>query len=178
MRYRLLGNTGLRVSEVFLGTMTFGEQGGVDASPDECRSMVDAYASAGGNVIDTAINYRGGASEAIVGELIEKRRDRFVVSTKYTVTRCQSLALCTRSSAPAASSSSSITSGRSTLRYRPNRLSVSSRRPGSRLDFRPTSLPARQAGCLAPRISALTAPVADYGPNMRSARDVAERLLS
>jgi len=87
MRYRLLGTTGLRVSQVFLGAMTFGEQGGVGAPHAECRRMVDAYADAGGNVIDTAINYRGGASETIVGELTEGRRDRFVLSTKYTVTR-------------------------------------------------------------------------------------------
>ncbi|ETK37908.1 aldo/keto reductase [Microbispora sp. ATCC PTA-5024] len=87
MRYRLLGPTGLRVSEFFLGAMTFGEQGGVGAPPDECRRMLDAYAEAGGNVVDTAINYRGGASEEIVGELLEGRRDRFVLATKYTVSR-------------------------------------------------------------------------------------------
>jgi aryl-alcohol dehydrogenase-like predicted oxidoreductase len=87
MRYKLFGGSGLRVSELFLGAMTFGEQGGVGAPPDECRRILGAYADAGGNVIDTAINYRGGASEEIVGELIEGRRDRFVLSTKYTVTR-------------------------------------------------------------------------------------------
>ncbi|MEU6789199.1 aldo/keto reductase [Nonomuraea angiospora] len=87
MRYRLLGNTGLRVSELFLGAMTFGDQGGVGAPIEECRRMLDLYADAGGNVVDTAINYRGGASEAIVGELLEGRRDRFVLSTKYTVSR-------------------------------------------------------------------------------------------
>jgi aryl-alcohol dehydrogenase-like predicted oxidoreductase len=87
VRYRLLGNTGLRVSELFLGAMTFGEQGGVGASLEECRQMVDAYADAGGNVLDTAINYRGGASEEILGALLEGRRDRFVLSTKYTVSR-------------------------------------------------------------------------------------------
>ncbi|MFG1805664.1 aldo/keto reductase [Streptomyces sp. NPDC049040] len=87
MRYRLLGQTGLRVSELFLGAMTFGEQGGVGAAPQECRGMLDAYADAGGNVVDTAINYRGGESETILGELLEDRRDRFVLATKYTVTR-------------------------------------------------------------------------------------------
>ncbi|WP_377273379.1 aldo/keto reductase [Peterkaempfera sp. SMS 1(5)a] len=87
MRYRLLGQTGLRVSELFLGAMTFGEQGGVGAPPEECRRMLDAYADAGGNVVDTAINYRGGASETILGELLEGRRDRFVLATKYTVSR-------------------------------------------------------------------------------------------
>jgi len=87
MRYRLLGASGLRISEAFLGAMTFGEQGGVGAPLEECRRMLDAYADAGGNVIDTAINYRGGASEEIVGQLLEGRRDSFVLGTKYTVTR-------------------------------------------------------------------------------------------
>jgi aryl-alcohol dehydrogenase-like predicted oxidoreductase len=87
MRYRLLGPSGLRVSELFLGAMTFGEQGGVGAPTEECRRMLDVYAEAGGNVVDTAINYRGGASETILGELLEGDRDRFVVSTKYSVTR-------------------------------------------------------------------------------------------
>ncbi len=81
MRYRLFGSTGLRVSEAFLGAMTFGEQGGVGAPPEECRRIVDAYADAGGNVIDTAINYRGGASEEIVGELLAGHRDRFVLAS-------------------------------------------------------------------------------------------------
>jgi aryl-alcohol dehydrogenase-like predicted oxidoreductase len=87
MRSTLPGGTGLRVSELFLGAMTFGEQGGVGAPPEECARILDAYAEAGGNVIDTASNYRGGASEEIVGELLQSRRDRFVLSTKYTVTR-------------------------------------------------------------------------------------------
>lgn len=87
MRYRLLGRTGLRVSELFLGAMTFGEQGGVGAPASECRRMLDVYADAGGNVVDTAINYRGGASEQILGELLGDRRDRFVLATKYTVSR-------------------------------------------------------------------------------------------
>jgi aryl-alcohol dehydrogenase-like predicted oxidoreductase len=87
MRYRTFGGTGLRVSELFLGAMTFGEQGGVGAPIEECRRILDAYADAGGNVIDTAINYRGGASEEILGELLAGRRDRFVLGTKYTVTR-------------------------------------------------------------------------------------------
>ena len=87
MRYKLFGASGLRVSELFLGAMTFGEQGGVGAPPEECRRILDAYADAGGNVIDTAINYRGGASEEILGELLDGRRDRFVLATKYTVTR-------------------------------------------------------------------------------------------
>jgi aryl-alcohol dehydrogenase-like predicted oxidoreductase len=87
MRYTTFGRTGLRVSELVLGAMTFGEQGGVGAPSSECRRMVDEYAEAGGNMLDTAINYRGGASEEILGELLTGRRDRFVVATKYAVTR-------------------------------------------------------------------------------------------
>jgi len=87
MRYQLFGRTGLRVSRLFLGAMTFGEQGGVGAPVEECRRMLDEYAEAGGNVVDTASNYRGGASEEIVGELLAGRRDRFVLGTKYTVSR-------------------------------------------------------------------------------------------
>ncbi len=83
----MFGQTGLRVSELFLGAMTFGEQGGVGAPLEECRKMLDAYAEAGGNVVDTAINYRGGASEEFLGELLAGRRDRFVLATKYTVSR-------------------------------------------------------------------------------------------
>jgi aryl-alcohol dehydrogenase-like predicted oxidoreductase len=87
MRYTTFGQTGLRVSELILGAMTFGEHGGVGAPIEESRRILDAYAEAGGNVVDTAINYRGGASEEILGELLAGRRDRFVVATKYTVTR-------------------------------------------------------------------------------------------
>ncbi|GAA3784706.1 aldo/keto reductase [Streptomyces coacervatus] len=86
MRYRLLGRTGLRVSEAFLGTMTFGEDWGWGAAVEECRAMFSAYAEAGGNVIDTANRYTEGSSERIVGELLGSERDRFVLSTKYTLT--------------------------------------------------------------------------------------------
>ncbi|MFB4274167.1 MULTISPECIES: aldo/keto reductase [unclassified Nonomuraea] len=79
MRYRLLGRTGLRVSELFLGAMTYGE-----ASP-EVRRIFDLYAEAGGNVVDTASMY--GESESVVGEVLQGRRDRFVLATKYTGTR-------------------------------------------------------------------------------------------
>ncbi|MQA11575.1 MAG: aldo/keto reductase [Pseudonocardiaceae bacterium] len=86
MRYRLLGQTGLRVSELFLGAMAFGRQSG-GASPGESRRMLERYADAGGNVLDTAVNYQDGESESILGELVEGRRDRFVLATKYTCTR-------------------------------------------------------------------------------------------
>ncbi|MDT3441005.1 MULTISPECIES: aldo/keto reductase [unclassified Pseudofrankia] len=87
MRYRTLGASGLRVSELILGAMTFGEQGGVGAPLEECRRILDAFAEAGGNTLDTAINYRDGASEEILGELLTGRRESFVLGTKYTVSR-------------------------------------------------------------------------------------------
>jgi aryl-alcohol dehydrogenase-like predicted oxidoreductase len=85
MKYRTFGRSGLRVSEAFLGTMTFGGDWGWGASPDECRAMLTAYAEAGGNVIDTASNYTDGTSERIVGELLGADRDHFVLATKYTL---------------------------------------------------------------------------------------------
>ncbi|ONK14207.1 aldo/keto reductase [Streptomyces sp. MP131-18] len=85
MRYRLLGRSGLRVSEAFLGTMTFGEEWGWGASLDECRKLLTAYAEAGGNVIDTANKYTDGHSERIIGDLLGSDREHFVVATKYTV---------------------------------------------------------------------------------------------
>lgn len=76
-RYRLFGPTGLRVSELFLGAMILDDV-------SEARRVVDAYADAGGNVIDTASAY--GDSERLLGEVIT-RRDRFVLATKYTLSR-------------------------------------------------------------------------------------------
>lgn len=87
MRYRLLGKSGLRVSEVCLGTMTFGEDWGWGASKEESQAMFTAFAEAGGNFIDTASNYTNGTSERFVGEFIASQRDAFVVATKYTLRR-------------------------------------------------------------------------------------------
>jgi aryl-alcohol dehydrogenase-like predicted oxidoreductase len=86
MRYRLLGRSGLRVSEAALGTMTFGEDWGWGASEDVCRRIFERYAEAGGNFVDTANNYTDGSSERIVGRLVAPERGRFVVATKYTLT--------------------------------------------------------------------------------------------
>jgi aryl-alcohol dehydrogenase-like predicted oxidoreductase len=84
MRYRLLGRSGLRVSEVCLGAMTFGEASPRNADRAEARRIFDAFVEAGGNFVDTANNYSGGLSEEIVGELVAHDRDRYVVATKYT----------------------------------------------------------------------------------------------
>ncbi len=85
MRYRLLGKTGLRVSELCLGTMTFGQEWGWGASREESRRMFDAFAEAGGNFIDTANRYTDGTSEKFVGEFVSGERARFVIATKYTL---------------------------------------------------------------------------------------------
>ena len=84
MNYRLLGNSGLRVSEFSLGTMTFGEEWGWGAAKDEARKIYDAYRAAGGNFIDTANLYTQGTSERILGELVSGHRDEIVLATKYT----------------------------------------------------------------------------------------------
>jgi aryl-alcohol dehydrogenase-like predicted oxidoreductase len=86
MRYTLLGRSGLRVSELALGTMTFGEAWGWGASEEVSRRVFEAFVEAGGNFVDTACNYTDGQSESIVGALVGPERERFVVATKYTLT--------------------------------------------------------------------------------------------
>ncbi len=75
MRYRLLGKSGLRVSELCLGTMTFGDDWGWGSSKDESRKVLDAFLEAGGNFIDTANIYTNGTSETLLGEFLQGRRD-------------------------------------------------------------------------------------------------------
>jgi aryl-alcohol dehydrogenase-like predicted oxidoreductase len=86
MRYKLLGKSGLRVSELCLGTMTFGDDWGWGAPKDESRKVFDLFVEAGGNFIDTANNYTEGTSEKFIGEFIKANRDHFVIATKYTLT--------------------------------------------------------------------------------------------
>ena len=86
MRYKLLGRSGLRVSELCLGTMTFGTAWGWGANPAVCEEMFDLFAEAGGNFIDTSVNYTDGESETILGELLKADRDHFVIASKYTLT--------------------------------------------------------------------------------------------
>lgn len=86
MRYKLLGRSGLRVSEVALGTMTFGDAWGWGAPKDESRRIFDAFLDAGGNFLDTACNYTDGQSEEFLGEFLGSGRDRMVLATKYTLT--------------------------------------------------------------------------------------------
>ncbi|EJM99713.1 aldo/keto reductase [Herbaspirillum sp. YR522] len=86
-RYRLLGRSGLRVSPLSLGTMTFGSDWGWGADAAEARRIFDCYVERGGNFVDTSVNYTNGASERILGGLIKDRRDRIVLATKFTMAR-------------------------------------------------------------------------------------------
>src|SRR5215813_3083814 len=85
MRYRLLGRSGLRVSELCLGTMTFGEDWGWGADKATSRAIFEHFTQAGGNFIDTSNNYTDGTSERFVGEFVKSERDRYVIATKYTL---------------------------------------------------------------------------------------------
>ncbi len=84
MRYKLLGNSGLRVSELCLSTMTFGEEWGYGANEKGSRMIFDSFLDAGGNFIDTANRYTEGTSEEYLGKFIKAsgRRDELVLATK------------------------------------------------------------------------------------------------
>jgi aryl-alcohol dehydrogenase-like predicted oxidoreductase len=85
MRYKLLGRSGLRVSELCLGTMTFGNKGwGTEEA--EAAKLYSHYRDQGGNFLDTANEiYAGGASEEMLGRLLQGHRDQMVVTTKYAL---------------------------------------------------------------------------------------------
>jgi aryl-alcohol dehydrogenase-like predicted oxidoreductase len=89
LRYRLLGKSGLRVSEICLGTMSFGDAWGFGADEATSHRVLDCYAEAGGNFLDTANKYHGGQSEEIVGRWLAGKRNRVVVATKYTLSMDQ-----------------------------------------------------------------------------------------
>jgi aryl-alcohol dehydrogenase-like predicted oxidoreductase len=86
MEYRALGSSGLRVSVLTMGTMTFGGTGPFanvgTTGVDEARRQVDMCLDAGVNLIDTADVYSGGLSEEIVGEVLRGRRDQVLIATK------------------------------------------------------------------------------------------------
>jgi aryl-alcohol dehydrogenase-like predicted oxidoreductase len=84
--YRLLGRSGLRVSPLSLGTMTFGMSAGWGSSDEEAGKMFHRYVERGGNFIDTANFYGSGGAERLIGKLIEGRRNRLVIATKYSLT--------------------------------------------------------------------------------------------
>jgi aryl-alcohol dehydrogenase-like predicted oxidoreductase len=83
--YRLLGRSGLRVSPLSLGTMTFGTDWNWGADKDEARRIFDAYIDHGGNFVDTANRYTEGTAERMIGEFSQGRRDELVLATKYTL---------------------------------------------------------------------------------------------
>ncbi len=85
MRYKLLGRSGLRVSEICLGTMTFGENWGWGADKAESRMIYDRFLDMGGNFIDTANRYTEGTSEKFLGEFIGNDRHSVVLATKYSL---------------------------------------------------------------------------------------------
>src|SRR5580698_6701543 len=84
--YVTLGHSGLRVSPLCLGAMTFGEDWGWGSSVKDSEAILDAYVDRGGNFIDTANGYTKGHSEVILGEHLahdRKKRDRVVIATKF-----------------------------------------------------------------------------------------------
>ncbi len=85
MKYRHLGSSGVRVSEICLGTMSFGDQWGFGADLETSHKVLGAFAEGGGNFLDTANKYHGGQTEEFVGEFIASDRDYWVLATKYTL---------------------------------------------------------------------------------------------
>lgn len=85
MNYKRLGKSGLKVSELCLGTMGFGTEWTWGADKEASFKIMEAYANAGGNFIDTANRYTEGSSERIIGEFIHNNRDQFVIATKYSL---------------------------------------------------------------------------------------------
>ena len=84
--YVTLGNSGLKVSRLCLGTMTFGADSGWGSAEETARSIFNSFLDAGGNFIDTADAYVSGKSEAFIGRFIQARgsRDRIVIGTKFS----------------------------------------------------------------------------------------------
>ncbi|ENN85648.1 oxidoreductase [Rhizobium freirei PRF 81] len=87
MEFYTLGNSGLKVTRLALGTMTFGTEWGWGADKEAARAIFNAYVDAGGNFFDTADAYTGGTSETWLGEFIAERglRDDAVIATKFTM---------------------------------------------------------------------------------------------
>ncbi|MEO1050924.1 MAG: aldo/keto reductase [Bacteroidota bacterium] len=82
MKFKRLGNSGLLVSQLGLGTMLFGEESDRSTPEKEAIDMIDRFLDAGGNHIDTADVYAGGRSEEITGKALKGRRDKVVLATK------------------------------------------------------------------------------------------------
>lgn len=85
MKYKLLGKTGLKVSELCLGTMGFGTESGWGTDLETTKKIVERFVDAGGNFLDTANRYTNGTSEKFIGEITQSNRDYFVLATKYSL---------------------------------------------------------------------------------------------
>ncbi|MEO6524211.1 MAG: aldo/keto reductase [Mucilaginibacter sp.] len=85
MKYKTLGRSGLKVSELCLGTMGFGTENGWGADKETSKQVFDTYVNAGGNFLDTANFYTRGTSEVFLGDFIAAERDNYVVATKYSL---------------------------------------------------------------------------------------------
>ena len=85
MKLKTLGRSGLKVSELCLGTMGFGTENGWGADKETSKQVFDTYINAGGNFLDTANFYTKGTSEVFLGEFIAAERDNYVVATKYSL---------------------------------------------------------------------------------------------
>ncbi|GBC05286.1 hypothetical protein RclHR1_06150012 [Rhizophagus clarus] len=82
--YILLGNSGLRVSPLCLGAMTFGETWGIGSNHEESKKVFDLYYEKGGNFFDTACSYNAGESERFLGDYVGDKRSDVVIATKYS----------------------------------------------------------------------------------------------
>ncbi len=86
LNYKLLGHSGLRVSEICLGTMSFGQDWGFGADEATSHNILSIFREAGGNFLDTANKYHNGETEEYIGRWMKSAgRDRMVVGTKYTL---------------------------------------------------------------------------------------------
>ena len=86
MKYKILGRSGLRVSELSLGAMTFGEETGMGSTAAVARQIYDRYRELGGNFIDTANIYTHGTSERMLAEFLATERSQVVLASKYSMT--------------------------------------------------------------------------------------------
>ena len=93
MDYKLLGKTGIKVSELCLGTMTFGTDWNFGSDKEESKRIFDAFCNAGGNFFDTANIYTTGTSEKYLGEFMQSERDNLVIASKYSLTESNKINL-------------------------------------------------------------------------------------
>lgn len=93
MDYKLLGKTGIKVSELCLGTMTFGTDWNFGSNKEESKRIFDAFCNAGGNFFDSANIYTTGTSEKYLGEFIQSERDNLIIASKYSLTESNKINL-------------------------------------------------------------------------------------